>query len=197
MEREKRGERFVRARSTCRRTIVQLLSSVLILRNSVPASGSPFVPQSCPFSRTRTDVEVTLTLTSPFFSDAPRGSFTCISTSVVLCCHRTRLAFGRERYSRRRSAVIRELLPLLVFLGREEESNATFVVVVVVSERVVDMSRLPLLDERSIDRSPFSLRVFFVMRFFSNSIAPQNTSHPIYNSVSTHMHTSIDKMQYT
>ncbi len=162
MEREKRGERFVRARSTCRRTIVQLLSSVLIPRNSVPASGSPFVPQSCPFSRTRTDVEVTLTLTSPFFSDAPRGSFTCISTSVVLCCHRTRLSFGRERYSRRRSAVIRELLPLF-FLGREEESNATFVVVVVVvvSERV-DMSSVSLfsMKDRSIDRSPFFCAYF-------------------------------------
>ena len=167
MEREKRGERFVRARSTCRRTIVQLLSSVLILRNSVPASGSPFVPQSCPFSRTRTDVEVTLTLTSPFFSDAPRGSFTCISTSVVLCCHRTRLSFGRERYSRRRSAVIREPPGF----GREEESNATLVVV---ASQASEPSFVDMIIPLKALRFERSFCAYFCAFFFQFNL--QNTS---------------------
>ena len=111
------------ARKTASRlTLVQLLSSNLIVLKSTPPQTSARLPHACPFNLTpRVDV-VNRTSKSPFFSELFVGMRIKISTSVVLCCQRTRSFLGsRARYFCLSELVIRERL------SSEEESNAILI----------------------------------------------------------------------
>ena len=72
-----------------RLTLVQLLSSNLIVLKSTPPQTSALFPHACPFNLTPSVDVVNLTSKSPFFSELFVGIRMNISTSVVLCCQRT------------------------------------------------------------------------------------------------------------
>ncbi|CAL6379560.1 unnamed protein product [Bathycoccus prasinos] len=79
-------------------------------------------PHACPFNLTPRDECVNRTSMSPFFSELFVGMRIKISTSVVLCCHRTRSFLGsRARYFCLSELVIRERL------SSEDESNAILI----------------------------------------------------------------------
>ena len=111
------------ARKTASRlTLVQLLSSNLIVLKSTPPQTSALFPHACPFNLTPSVDVVNRTSKSPFFSELFVGMRMNISTSVVLCCQRTRSFLGSSaRYFCLSELVIRERL------SSEEESNAILI----------------------------------------------------------------------
>lgn len=111
------------ARKTASRlTLVQLLSSNLIVLKSTPPQTSARLPHACPFNLTPSVDVVNRTSKSPFFSELFVGMRMNISTSVVLCCQRTRSFLGSSaRYFCLSELVIRERL------SSEEESNAILI----------------------------------------------------------------------
>ena len=105
-----------------RLTLVQLLSSNLIVLKSTPPQTSARLPHACPFNLTPSVDVVNLTSKSPFFSELFVGMRMNISTSVVLCCQRTRSFLGSSaRYFCFSALVIRERS------SSEEESNAILI----------------------------------------------------------------------
>ena len=105
-----------------RLTLVQLLSSNLIVLKSTPPQTSARLPHACPFNLTPSVDVVNLTSKSPFFSELFVGMRIKISTSVVLCCQRTRSFLGSSaRYFCFSALVIRERS------SSEEESNAILI----------------------------------------------------------------------
>ncbi|CAL6383528.1 unnamed protein product [Bathycoccus prasinos] len=89
---------------------------------STPPQTSALLPHACPFNLTPRDECVNRTSMSPFFSELFVGMRIKISTSVVLCCHRTRSFLGsRARYFCLSELVIRERL------SSEDESNAILI----------------------------------------------------------------------